>query len=189
MSHWSVHLVRRLRTLFRGDEVDRELDDEIRLHIELETEELIRAQGLAPEEARRRALVAFGGVERYRAAHRDARGFVRLDALTRDLRHATRSLRKSPGFFAVSTLTLGLALGLGVTTYAMLDAVRHPYTPVRQPDRVYSVMLWGDGRGTSRSGTSTRTCVVRAGPTKRSRSQSRTASRRLRREDAWTTSW
>lgn len=55
-----------------------------------------------------------------------------MDALGWDLRNAVRSLRRSPGFVLVSTLTLGLALGLGVTTYAMLDAVRHPYTPVKE---------------------------------------------------------
>lgn len=66
--------------------------------------------------------------------------------IARDLRHAIRSLRKSPGFFAVSTLTLAVALGLSATTYATLDAVRHPYTPIRDADRVYSVFMWGDGR-------------------------------------------
>jgi putative ABC transport system permease protein len=145
MPNWGIWLRRRLRALFRAAAVDRELDDEIRLHIELETEELIRIEGLSPEEARRRAHVAFGGVERYRLAHREARGFAWVDTTGRDLRHAVRSLRRSPGFVLVSTLTLGLALGLGVTTYAMLDAVWHPYTPVRDADRVYSVRMWGDG--------------------------------------------
>ena len=66
--------------------------------------------------------------------------------IANDLRHAVRSLRKSPGFFAVGTLTLAIALGLGATTYATLDAVRHPYTPIRDVDRVYSIWMWGDGR-------------------------------------------
>jgi putative ABC transport system permease protein len=145
MANWRERMGRRLRARFRAAAVDREMDDEIRLHIALETEELIRTEGLSRDEARRRALAAFGGVERYRAAHRDARGFVWADMLGRDFRHAVRSLRRSPGFVLVSTLTLGLALGLGVTTYAMLDAVWHPYTPVRDADRVYSVRMWGGG--------------------------------------------
>jgi predicted permease len=145
MPDWGTWLRRRLRARFRAAAVDRELDDEIRLHIALETEELIRTEGLSPEEARRRAHVAFGGVERYRLAHREVRGFVWVGTLGRDLRHALRSLRRSPGFVLVSTITLGLALGLGVTTYAMLDAVWHPYTPVEDAGNVYSVRMWGGG--------------------------------------------
>ena len=75
----------------------------------------------------------------------EAGGFAWVDTIGRDLRHAVRSLRRSPGFVLVSTLTLGLALGLGVTTYAMLDAVWHPYTPVKDAGRVYSIRMWGGG--------------------------------------------
>ena len=57
----------------------------------------------------------------------------------RDLRHAFRSLKKSPGFVAVAVLSLGLGLGLVTTMFALLDAVTHPYVPYRDADRLYSV--------------------------------------------------
>jgi predicted permease len=60
----------------------------------------------------------------------------------RDLRYALRSLRKSPGFVAVAVLSLGLGLGLVTTMFALLDAVRNPYVPYRDPDRLFSVVGW-----------------------------------------------
>jgi len=98
MSAWPRRLARRLRALFRARDLDRELDDEIRLHVELETAELMDRERLSLEEARRRALVAFGGVERYREAHRDARGVSWVQHRLQDVRYAVRGLRNNPGF-------------------------------------------------------------------------------------------
>ncbi|MBI2536322.1 MAG: hypothetical protein HYW06_05015, partial [Gemmatimonadetes bacterium] len=65
----------------------------------------------------------------------------------RDLRYALRSLSKSPGFVLVATLCLGLALALNTTTFAILDAMLHPSLPVKDPDRLFYVTMWGRQAG------------------------------------------
>jgi hypothetical protein len=78
-------LLRAIRAAVRPGSADRELDEEIRYHLERETEQLVRA-GLAPDEARRRALVAFGGVENTKESYRDGRGDRWLQDLVGDVR-------------------------------------------------------------------------------------------------------
>ena len=89
-------MLRRLHALFRSGKIDAELADEILLHVELETEDLMRARGLSREEARRRAMIGFGGVERYREAHRDSRGVRWIEQLVQDVRYGVRSVGRSP---------------------------------------------------------------------------------------------
>ena len=72
------------------------MNHEFRLHIEMETEQLMRAQGLAPDEARRQALVAFGGVEKHKEALRDGRGLAWLGGLSLDVKLGVRMLAKYP---------------------------------------------------------------------------------------------
>ena|SRR5688500_10249024 len=84
----------RLRLLFARRAVESRMDREFRLHIELETEQLMREQGLAPAEARRRALIAFGGVETHKEALRDGRGLAWLGGFALDLKLAARLLRQ-----------------------------------------------------------------------------------------------
>ena len=117
---WPGRVARRIRALFRGSAIDRERDEEMRLHVALEAEDITRVQGVSPDEARRQALVRFGGVTRYQEEHRDARGVGWLEHTIRDLRHAGRSLLRSPGF-ALSAVGV-LALGIGSTT-AVVSAV------------------------------------------------------------------
>src|SRR5688572_30750125 len=85
----------RLRALLRPASTDRDLDDQIALHLELETERWIR-EGLAPDEARRRALVAFGGVQQTREEHREVRSARWLEETRRDIRIALRGLARRP---------------------------------------------------------------------------------------------
>lgn len=92
LSEWLSDLRYRLRALFRRGAVERELEDELRFHLEREAEKLVRA-GLSPEEAYRRARLAFGGVDRFKEESRDARGLTLVDWVTQDLRYAIRGLR------------------------------------------------------------------------------------------------
>src|SRR5215475_14139177 len=90
----------RLRSLLFKSEMERELDEELRYHIEQQTEQNIRL-GMDPEEARRAARKAFGGVDQAKERSRDARGVRWLEELCQDLRYGARMLVKIPGFAAV----------------------------------------------------------------------------------------
>jgi putative ABC transport system permease protein len=127
--------MRRIDVLFRKHGVEDELDDEIRFHLEREIE-LLRAGGLSEAEARRRALVAFGGVERYKEEVRDVRGARVVDDLVRDLQIAARSFVKQPMFLATVLLTLGLAIGGNVAMFGILEASLFRALPYAEPDRL-----------------------------------------------------
>ncbi|MEO6910620.1 MAG: permease prefix domain 1-containing protein, partial [Edaphobacter sp.] len=83
----------RLRSFFHKEPLDRELDAEVATHLDLAIEENIRS-GMPPTEARRRALIRFGGVEQAKQQQREARGFPALDVLLQDLRYTMRTLRR-----------------------------------------------------------------------------------------------
>src|SRR5204863_7838801 len=102
-------LARRLRAIIRRDRVERELADELQLHIELEQQKNERL-GMSPNDARRAALLTFGGVERYKEEARDARGVRMFETMMQDARYALRAMRKAPAFTAVVVLTLGLGV-------------------------------------------------------------------------------
>src|SRR5438094_7955568 len=101
LQRWITTLPLRLRSLFRRERVEHELDEEIRYHLERQIEERI-ANGSTPEDARYAALRAMGGVEQRKEECRDARGLSFIDDLFHDLRYGVRGLRKNPGFTAVA---------------------------------------------------------------------------------------
>ncbi len=129
----------RLRALVSRGAADAELDEEIRFHLEHETERLIQS-GLPPDEARRRAMVAFGGVQRTREAHREVRGLPAIERVVADVRHALRVLRRAPAMTGAAVLTLALGIGANTAIFSAVSAVLLRPLPYTSPDRL--VMLW-----------------------------------------------
>jgi predicted permease len=132
----------RFRAVFRRGDVERELADELQLHIEIETGRLVR-EGVPIDEARRQALISLGGVEQVKEAARDSRGLAWLDALRQDLRWAARSLRRSPGFTAAVVLTIALGLGANAALFGVIDRLMfRPPAYLRDPAQVNRVYLY-----------------------------------------------
>lgn len=118
----TILLLSKLRALFDRHRLDHDLDDEIRSHIELATEDYIR-RGYSPAEARRKAQLKFGTIEASKDAHRDARGMVWIEGLFHDLRFAVRGMARDRGFTLTSIMILALVLGLNVAVFAVVDTM------------------------------------------------------------------
>lgn len=125
----------KLRALIARDQVERELEAELRFHLELETEENVR-RGLSPEEARREAHRKFGGVERFKEQARDVRGTAWLEDGLRDVRYGLRSLVRSPAFAMAALLTLALGVGLNASIYSVVSGTLLAPFPFPDPERL-----------------------------------------------------
>jgi predicted permease len=110
----------RIRRLFKSSEYEREIDDELRFHIDMETEKNIRS-GMSPREARRAAMIAFGGVDRHTEATREARGTALLESILKDFAYAARGLARQRGFTIVAVLALGAGVGAAGGVFAILN--------------------------------------------------------------------
>ncbi|WP_415907235.1 ABC transporter permease [Oleiharenicola sp. Vm1] len=132
--------LRRLVSFLRQDRLHAEMADEMRLHLDLQTERN-RAAGMGDREAREAAERAFGNVAAIQQRAREVRGWRAGDELLADLRFAARMLRKHPGFTAAAGLTLALGIGFVTTLYTMINGVAFAQLPFEDPARIVSVSL------------------------------------------------
>ena len=115
-------LILRLRSLLRRSAVEAEINDELRFHLERQTEKYVAA-GIAPEEAERRARIELGSLERTREECREARGTGLVETIAQDLRYGLRALRRSPAFAVVAVSTLALGIGTSTAVLSVVSAV------------------------------------------------------------------
>lgn len=125
----------RLRAFFGKKPLDQELEAEMASHIELAVEENLQ-RGLPPEEARRQALVRFGGVEQAKERHREARGLPFLDSILQDLRYTVRTLKRDRGFAIIAVLILGIGIGANTAVFSVVDTILLRPLPLANPQRL-----------------------------------------------------
>jgi predicted permease len=146
MTDWLWQFFHRVASVFRREKLDHELDAELAVHLELAIEENLR-RGLPPNEARRQALIRFGGKQQTIEQHRDARGLPGLEILFQDLRYAVRALFKNPGFTIAVVITLALGIAVNATMFSLVSAFLLRRLVVHEPDRVAVVTSINPARG------------------------------------------
>jgi predicted permease len=148
MSFFSDLVVRIQTTLFRRRE-ERDLDEELRTHLEMEAE-YRRRLGQTDEDARRESLVRFGGVERVKDEVRDARGTSLVHNIAADIAFTVRTLLARPGFSLVAILTLAVGIGGTTAVFSAVDAVLLQPLPYQQPGRLVRLFQNDVGRPAER---------------------------------------
>src|SRR5437588_320637 len=139
MTYRLRELLHRLRSFFRRAEQDRDLDTELSSHLEFATEENVQ-RGLSPDEARRQALVRFGGAPQAKENHREARGLPFLETLLQDLRFALRMLHRSPGFSLLAIFCLTLGIGANAAVFSWMEGLLfRPYPLVANQERLVAL--------------------------------------------------
>ena len=128
----------RLFGVFASRRSERDLSAELQSHLQLHIDDNIRA-GMSPDEARRRALIALGGLEQTKERYRDRRSLPRLESLIRDLRYGVRTLSKSRGFALAGVLILGLGIGVNTAIFTVVNAVVLKPLPFADADRIMRI--------------------------------------------------
>jgi predicted permease len=132
----------RLVLLLSARRAEARFSEEIEFHIDMETERLRREEGLSADDARRRALIAFGGVVNHKEALHDGRGLRWLGGLSLDFRLGLRMLVKYPGLTIVGSIAMAFAIWVGAVTFEMVTLLLHPRLPLPGGDRIVQIHSW-----------------------------------------------
>src|SRR5262245_45571200 len=132
---WLRIFIHRLCGLFLKRKMERDLEDEIRSHLDMQIEDNLRL-GMSPEEARYEALRKFGGVEQVKERYRDRSSLSFVDSTFQDLRYGLRMLWKDKGFTAVATLSLAFGIGANTAIFSLIDTVLIKMLPVKNPEQL-----------------------------------------------------
>ena len=122
MPTWLAIFASRVRGLLLGHRLDEEFDREVGAHLGMLTDEHIR-RGLPPDEARRQALLRFGGPVQIREQQHESRGLPFIETTLQDVRYGMRTLRKSPAYSLVAIATLAIGIGAGTAVFSVVGAV------------------------------------------------------------------
>jgi predicted permease len=147
----------RLGALFRKRNLERQLGEELRAHLEMLTEENLR-RGMPLEEARYAALRSFGGIEQTKEVYREQGRSIMIETMGQDLSYGLRQLRRNPGFSLVAVLTLALGIGANTAIFSVVYAVLLQPLPFRSPGQLVRVFEANDQAGITAAGCSYAEC-------------------------------
>ena len=131
----------RARLLFGRRAAESRIDEEMRFHIEMETDRLMREQQLGPEEARRRSLATFGGVQQHRETLREGRGTAWFNGMSLDLKLGLRMLAKYPGLTIVGGLAMAFGIWFGAVVFQMYGILSNTNLPLPDGDRIARIQV------------------------------------------------
>ena len=129
----------RIRSFFQKPQRDSELDAEMAAHLELATEENLQS-GMPADEARRQAMIRFGGVTQAKEQQREARGLPWLDVLMQDVRFTLRTLGRDRGFTVIAVIILGLGIGANITVFSVVNTILLRPLPFPNPQQLVRIL-------------------------------------------------